>query len=95
MARGRRRVRVPARGAASAGTAKAHGKRWEGDEEGSDESQRLTKSSNARGREEEEDTREEGNGAQERSLFGHWHGSPKKKTKEARGPGGRRRRGEL
>ena len=50
MARGGRRVRAPARGAVLAGAAKAHGKRWEGDEEGPDERQRLTESSKAHGR---------------------------------------------
>ena len=80
-------------GAVSAGAAKAHGKRWEGDEEGPDERQRLTESSNARGREGEEDRSEEGNDGYSSSLFGRWHGSPEKKTKGARGPGGRRRRG--
>ena len=59
MARGRRRVRAPARGAVSAGAAKAHGNRWEGDEEGADAAQRLTETSKARGQEEEADTGEE------------------------------------
>ena len=68
MARGGRRVRVPARGAVSADAAKGHGKRREGDEEGEDERQRLTKSRNARGRTEEEDTGEEGDDAQERTI---------------------------
>ena len=66
MARGGRRVRAPARGAVSAGAAKAHGKRREGDEEGEDERQRLTESSKARGRTEEEDIGEEGDDTQ-------WH----------------------
>ena len=55
-------------GAVSAGAAKAHGKRREGDEEGEDERQRLTESSKARGRTEEEDTGEEGDDAQERTI---------------------------
>ena len=59
MACGRRRVRMPARGTTSAGAAKAHGKRWEGDEEGADAAQRLTETIKARGQEEEADTSEE------------------------------------
>ena len=53
------RVCAPARGAVSAGAAKPHGKRWEGEEEGADVAQRLTKTSKARGQEEEADTGEE------------------------------------
>ena len=68
MARGRRRVRAPARGAVSADAANTHGKRREGDEEGEDERQRLMESSKARGRTEEEDIREEGDDAQERTV---------------------------
>ena len=63
VAHGGRRVRAPARGAVSADAAKAHVKRWEGDEEGADAAQRLTEMSKARGQEEEEDTGEEGDGA--------------------------------
>ena len=80
VARGRRRVRAPARGAVSAGAAKAHGKRREGDEEGADERQRLTESSKARGREEEMDRGEEEDDGHSGVLFGPWHGSPEKKT---------------
>ena len=93
MARGRQRVRAPARGAVSGGAAKAHWKRREGDKEEVDVAQRLTETSNARGREGEEDRSKEEDDGDSSALFGRWHGSPEKKTKGARGPEGRRRRG--
>ena len=68
MARGRRRVRAPARGAVSADAANTHRKRQEGDEEGEDERQRFTESTKACGRTEEEDIGEEGDDAQERTV---------------------------
>ena len=95
VARGRRRVRAPARGTTSAGVAKAHGKRWEGDEEGPDERLRLTESSNAREREGEEDRSEEEDDGHSGALFGHWHGFPEKKTEGASGPEERGHRGET
>ena len=48
MARGRQRVRAPARGAVSADAANTHGKRREGDEEDAAEQQRLTEQRNAK-----------------------------------------------
>ena len=80
-------------GAVSAGAAKAHGKRREGDEEDQDVQQRLTEMRGARGRKEEADGGEEEDDGYSSSLFGRWHGSPEKKTKGARGPKGRGRRG--
>ena len=50
-------------GVVSAGEAKAHGKRREGDEEDADERQRVTETSKACGRTEEEDIGEEGDDA--------------------------------
>ena len=46
----------------------SHGGAQEGDEGEEDEHQRLTESSKARGRTEEEDIREEGDDAQERTV---------------------------
>ena len=55
---GTRRATCPRVGD-GAGAAKAHGKRREGDEEDADERQRVTETSKACGRTEEEDTGEE------------------------------------
>jgi len=89
VARGRRRVRAPARGAVSAGAAKAHGKRREGDEQGADERQRLTESSKARGRTEEEDIGEEGDDAQWRTVWSL------ARLSEEENEGGQRSRGKT
>ena len=80
-------------GAVPAGAAKAHGKWREGDEEEADAAQRPTETSNVRRRTEEEDRSEEGDDGYSSALFDRWHDSSEKKTKGARGPGGRRRRG--
>ena len=81
MARDGRHVCAPVRGAVLADAANTHGKRREGDEGDQDEQQRLTETRDARGQKNEVDIWEESNGAQGRSLFGQWNGSPEKKTK--------------
>ena len=80
MARGGRRVRAPAWGAVSAGAAKAHGKRREGDEEDPDERQRVTERAKLA---DERRKRTPGRMAtMHRTHYsGRWHGSPEKKTK--------------
>lgn len=58
-----------------------------------DKRQRVTETSSAQRREEEEDRGEEGDDGHGSELCGHWNDSPEKKTEGARGPEGRGRRG--